>query len=127
VPAALLLAVLAFVCDFVPVLGFIVSSVPAVLLALSVSATTAVIVAGVYVAYHMAENYVIGPKVYGGQLRLSNLAVLLAFAAGAELFGIVGALLALPIAAMYPCVEDVWLRDYLGRDAVEAHRRIEQS
>ena len=75
----------------------------------------------------MVENYLIGPKVYGGQLRLSNLAVLLAFAVGAELFGILGALLALPVAAMYPCVEDVWLRDYLGRDAVETHRRIEKS
>jgi len=126
VPAALLLAVLAFVCDFVPVLGFIVSAVPAVLLALTVSTTTAVIVAAVYVTYHMTENYLIGPKVYGGQLRLSNLAVLLAFAAGAELFGLVGALLALPVAAMYPCIEDIWLRDYLGRDAVETHRRIER-
>ena len=126
VPAALLLAVLAGVCDFVPVLGFIVSAGPAILLALTVSTPTAVMVGGVYVAYHMAENYLIGPKVYGGQLRLSNLAVLLAFAVGAELFGIVGALLALPVAAMYPCVEDVWLRDYLGRDAVETHRRIER-
>jgi hypothetical protein len=43
-----------------------------------------------------------------------------------EVFGIVGALLALPVAAMYPCVEDIWLRDYLGRDAVETHRRIER-
>jgi predicted PurR-regulated permease PerM len=125
VPAALLLALLAGVCDFVPVLGFIVSALPAVLLALTVSGGTAVAVAAVYIGYHMAENYVIGPKVYGGQLRLSNLAVLLAFAVGAELAGVVGALLALPIAAMYPVIEDVWLRDYLGRDAVEAHRRIE--
>jgi predicted PurR-regulated permease PerM len=125
VPAALLLAVLAAVCDFVPVLGFIVSGVPAVLLALTVSPATGVIVAVIYVAYHMAENYLIGPFVYGGQLRLSNLAVLLAFAVGAELFGIVGALLALPVAAMYPCVEDIWLRDYLARDAAETHRRIE--
>jgi predicted PurR-regulated permease PerM len=69
---------------------------------------------------------VIVPEVFGGQLRLSNLAVLLAFAVGAELFGIIGALLALPVAAMYPCVEDIWLREYLGRDAVETHRRIEQ-
>ncbi len=127
VPAALLLAVLAFVCDFVPVLGFIVSAVPAVLLALTVSTTTGLIVAAIYVAYHFVENYLIGPKVYGGQLRLSNLAVLLAFAAGAELFGVLGALLALPVAAMYPCIEDVWLRGYLGRDAVETHRRIEKS
>jgi predicted PurR-regulated permease PerM len=94
---------------------------------LTVSSATALLVAGVYVAYHMAENYLIGPRVYGGQLRLSNLAVLLAFAVGAELFGILGALLALPVAAMYPCVEDVWLRDYLGRDAVDTHRRIEKS
>jgi predicted PurR-regulated permease PerM len=126
VPAALLLAVLAGVCDFVPVLGFIVSALPAVLLALTVSTSTAIAAALVYVGYHMAENYFIGPKVYGGQLRLSNLAVLLAFAVGAELFGIIGALLALPVAAMYPCVEDVWLRDYLARDAVETHRRIER-
>jgi predicted PurR-regulated permease PerM len=126
VPAALLLALLAGVCDFVPVLGFIVSALPAVLLALTVSPTTAVTVAAAYIGYHMAENYFIGPKVYGGKLRLSNLAVLLAFAVGAELFGIVGALLALPVAAMYPCVEDMWLRDYLGRDAVETHRRIER-
>ncbi len=126
VPAALLLAVLAGVCDFVPVLGFIVSAVPAVLLALAVSPAVAVMVAAIYIGYHFAENYLIGPLVYGGSLRLSNLAVLLAFAVGAELFGIVGALLALPVAAMYPCVEDIWLREYLARDAADTHRRIER-
>jgi predicted PurR-regulated permease PerM len=126
VPAALLLAVLAGICDFVPVLGFIVSALPALLLATTVSLATTLIVAGVYVAYHLAENYWIGPRVYGGQLRLSNLAVLLSFAIGAELFGVIGALLALPVAAMYPCVEDIWLREYLGEDAVDTHRRIEQ-
>jgi predicted PurR-regulated permease PerM len=126
VPAALLLAALAGICDFVPVLGFIVSAVPAVLLALTVSVTTALIVGAIYVAYHAVENYLIAPHVYGDRLRLSNLAVLLAFAVGAGLFGVIGALLALPIAAMYPCIEDIWLRDYLGRDAVNRHRRIER-
>lgn len=126
VPAALLLSALAGICDFVPVLGFIVSAVPAVLLALTVSVPATIIVGAVYVAYHAIENYFIAPRVYGGQLRLSNLAVLLAFAAGAELFGVVGALLALPVAAMYPCVEDIWLRDYLARDTAEGHRKIER-
>src|SRR5204863_2136217 len=83
VPAALLLAVLAGVCDFVPVLGFIVSAVPAVLLALTVSPATAVIVAVCYVAYHLVENYWIAPRVYGDQLSLSNVAVVLAFAVAA--------------------------------------------
>ena len=84
VPAALLLAVLAGVFDFVPVLGFICSSVPAVVLALTVSPGVALIVAGLYVGYHLIENYYIGPKVFGGRLRLSHLAVILAFAVGAE-------------------------------------------
>ena len=44
----------------------------------------------------------------------------------AELFGLIGALLALPVAAMYPCVEDIWLRDYLARDAADTHRKIER-
>lgn len=126
VPAALLLALLAGVCDFVPVLGFAVSAIPAILLALTVSTGTGIAVAGVYLGYHLAENYFIGPKVYGGQLRLSNLAVLLAFAVGAELWGIVGALLALPVAAMYPVVEDIWLGQYLGRHAVETHKRLDR-
>ena len=126
VPAPLLLGLLAGVFDFVPVLGFICSAAPAVLLALSRSPFVALSVAGLYVLYHMIENYYIGPKVYGDRLRLSNLAVILAFAVGAEIGGVVGALLALPFAALYPVIERVWLREYLTRDAVETHRRLEQ-
>jgi predicted PurR-regulated permease PerM len=126
VPGALLLALLAGLFDFVPVLGFICSSVPAVLLALTVSPVVGLAVAALYVAYHLIENYYIGPKVYGDRLRLSNLAVILAFAVGAALGGIVGALLALPAAGIYPVVERVWLKEYLSRDAVEKHERIQR-
>ncbi|HEY2433957.1 MAG TPA: AI-2E family transporter [Vicinamibacterales bacterium] len=127
VPGALLVALLAGVFDFVPVVGFICSAAPALLLAATRSGGVAIAVACVYTGYHLAENYYIGPKVYGDRLRLSNLAVILAFAAGAEIGGIAGALLALPLAALYPVIERVWLRDYLARDAVETHRRLEGS
>ncbi|HSQ05127.1 MAG TPA: AI-2E family transporter [Burkholderiales bacterium] len=126
VPGALLLAILAGLFDFVPVLGFIGSAFPAVLLALTVSTPVALIVLALYAGYHLLENYYIGPRVYGDRLRLSNLAVIVAFAIGAEIGGVVGALLALPLAAMYPVVERVWLKNYLGRDAVETHRRLER-
>lgn len=53
------------------------------------------------------ENYLIGPRIYGGRLQLSNVAVLVAFAIGAELGGVVAALLAMPIAATYPTIEKV--------------------
>jgi predicted PurR-regulated permease PerM len=126
VPVALLLAVLAGICDFIPVLGFIVSSVPAVLLGFTVSAGTALAVAICYISYHFLENYVIGPRVYGDRLELSNVAVVLAFAVGAELAGVVGALIALPLAAVYPAIERIWLREKLGDDVVREHRAIER-
>jgi predicted PurR-regulated permease PerM len=125
VPAALLLALLAGVFDFVPVVGFICSAFPAVLLGLTRSVGVAVAVAGIYIAYHAAENYYIGPRVYGDRLRLSNLAVILAFAVGAAIGGIGGALLALPLAALYPVVERVWLAGYLNRDAIDTHQRLQ--
>jgi predicted PurR-regulated permease PerM len=126
VPAALLLAVLAGVCDFVPVAGFVVSAIPAVVLALTVSPATAALVLLLYGFYHFLENYFIGPRVYGEQLELSNVAVVLAFAVGAELAGVVGALIALPVAAAYPAIERIWLRDRLGEEVVIKHRAIQQ-
>jgi predicted PurR-regulated permease PerM len=125
VPAALLLAVLAGVCDFVPVLGFIVSSVPAMVLAATVSSQTVFIVGALYVAYHTAENYLIGPWAYGDRMKLSNIAVVLAFVVGAEVAGVIGALIALPVAAVYPAVERIWLREKLPDETVKEHRAIE--
>ena len=126
VPAALLLAVVAGVSDFVPVLGFIASSVPAILLAMTVSTKTALIVALIFVAYHTAENYLIGPWAYGDRLKLSNIAVVLAFVVGAAVAGVIGALIALPVAAAYPGIERIWLREKLPEETVVEHKRIER-
>jgi predicted PurR-regulated permease PerM len=125
VPAALLLAVLAGIADFVPVLGFIASAVPAVVLAFAVSPGVALTTVLLYIAYHTLENYLIAPLVYGDRLRLSNVAVVLAFAVGASLAGVVGALIALPIAAAYPAIERIWLREQLGDQVVREHAAIE--
>jgi len=125
VPAALLLAIMAGISDFVPVIGFFVTMVPAVLLALTVSGATAVIVTAFYIAYNTVENYFISPWAYGGRLRLSNLAVILAFVIGAEVAGVIGALIALPFAAIYPAIEQIWLREKLGDETVREHEEIE--
>lgn len=121
VPAAVPLAVLAFLCDLVPVVGTIVMTVPAALLALLVSPTAALIVVAVYLAYHFTESYLIIPRVYGKQMRLSTLTVLLAVTAGGALQGPVGAVLVLPFVAAYPIVERIWLRDQLPNDTIEKH------
>jgi predicted PurR-regulated permease PerM len=126
VPAALLLAVLTGLFDLLPVLGIFLTVIPMVLLALTVSTTAAIATVVFNAVYNAVENYYIAPKVYGNQMRLSSLAVILAFAVGAELGGVVGALIALPIAAMYPAIENIWLADRLGPEVARDHRRIEE-
>lgn len=121
VPGAAMLALLAALLDVLPVLGFIISTVPALLLALSVSLTTAVSVLGLYVFFHCIENYLIIPRVYGKSLQVSALSVLLGLLAGSLLAGIPGAIAALPVVAAYPIVERIWLADYLGQRVVRKH------
>jgi predicted PurR-regulated permease PerM len=125
VPAALPLAVLAFFCDLIPVVGTIIMTVPAVLLALMVGPMQAAIVVVVYAAYHLVESYWIIPRVYGGQMRLSTLTVLLAITVGGALAGAVGAVLVLPFVAAYPIIERIWLRPHLPKDTVARHEAIE--
>jgi predicted PurR-regulated permease PerM len=124
VPAALLLALMTGVFDVIPVIGSIIPAVPAVLLALTVSPTTALLVIGAHILYNAIENYLIGPWAYGGRLQLSNLAVIVALVVGGELAGVIGALLALPLAAVYPSVERIWLRPVVGEDTIREHRRV---
>jgi predicted PurR-regulated permease PerM len=127
VPAALALAVIAFVADLVPVVGTIVMTVPAVLLALLVGPMQALLVAGGYLLYHLVESYFIVPRIYGSQMRLSTLTVLLAVAAGGTLQGALGAVLILPFVAAYPIVERIWLREQLPDDAVARHEAMSSS
>lgn len=127
VPAALVLAVVAAVFDILPMVGFFLFTIPAVLFALTVSSKAALTVLGLYALYHLAENYVIAPKVYGRRLRLSDLVVLVSVLAGALLAGIPGAILALPLVAVYPAVERIWLSAVVGREVVEKHDAVEHS
>jgi predicted PurR-regulated permease PerM len=100
VPFALLLGVLAFVLEFIPVLGTLVSGAICVLLALSKGWGIAVIVLVYFVVVHVLEGDVIGPRIVGKTIGLHPVISLAALIAGAELFGIAGALLASPVAGV---------------------------
>ena len=111
VPQALFLAIIAAFADAIPIAGVFIATIPAVLLALTVSITTAVIVLVAYIAYQQVENYVIVPRVYKNTLQISSFAVLIAVLIGAQLLGIVGVLIALPLAAAVPVLEQIWIPD----------------
>lgn len=127
VPAALVLALLAAIFDVLPMLGFFLFAIPAVLFALTVSLKAALTVLVLYFVYHQLEAYVIVPKVYGNRLRLSDFVVLASVLAGAYLGGIPGAIFSLPLVAIYPAVERIWLVNYVGRDVVSKHKEVESS
>lgn len=127
VPAPLLLALLTGIFDFVPVIGVFLTAIPMVLLALTVSTWVAIATAIFNVLYNAVETYYISPKIYGNELKLSSLAVILGFAVGGELGGVVGALISLPIIALYPTIESIWLADRLAPEVIADHRRIEQT
>lgn len=121
VPGALMLSILAGILDILPILGVVFATVPAILLALSVSPKTAVIVVCLYLLFHALEIYYIVPKVYGRHLRVSTLTVLLGLLAGALLAGIPGALAALPVIASYTAIERIWLKPFLREGVSEKH------
>jgi predicted PurR-regulated permease PerM len=100
VPFALLLGVLAFVLEFIPVLGTLVSGAICVLLALTQGWVIALIVLVYFVVVHVIEGDVVGPRIVGKTIGLHPVVSLAALIAGTELFGIVGALFASPIAGV---------------------------
>lgn len=121
VPAALPLALVAGFCDVIPMVGVVIATAPAVLLAFTVSPTVGICVAVLYVLYHLFESYYIVPRIYGSRLRLSTLAVLLALLVGNTLQGLMGAVLILPLVAAYPIIERIWLARYLSPEVIKDH------
>jgi predicted PurR-regulated permease PerM len=100
VPYALLLGVLAFILEFIPVLGTLVSGAICVLFALTHGWLLAVIVLAYFVVVHIIEGDVVGPRVVGKVIGLHPVVSLAALIAGGELFGIWGVLFAAPVAGV---------------------------
>jgi predicted PurR-regulated permease PerM len=99
VPNALSLALFAAVVDVIPFIGALLATAPAVLVALSQGLSTGLVVLVALFIYQEIENRIVIPRVYGHALRLAPVTVVLALLAGGLLLGVIGALLALPIAA----------------------------
>jgi putative heme transporter len=99
VPNAVALAALAGLADILPYVGVFLSVGPAVLAALPAGLATTLIVLGALLAYEEFESRLLVPRIYGRALRLPPSVVMVALLAGGTLMGVVGALLALPVAA----------------------------
>jgi predicted PurR-regulated permease PerM len=99
VPNALAFAVFAGVVDVVPLVGALIATIAPAGAALQQSPVHTLAVVIGFVLYQQFEDRVLAPRVYGQTLNLPPIIVLIAVLAGAELLGITGVILALPLTA----------------------------
>jgi len=93
------LGLIAGITEAIPIIGPWLGGIPAVAVAMTMSWEKALMVAGVVAAIQFAENWILVPRVMKGAVGLTPLTVFLAILVGTEFMGVVGALLAIPIAA----------------------------
>jgi predicted PurR-regulated permease PerM len=98
VPYALPLAVLLAVVDLIPMVGVTLGAIPVILAALSVSPIKGLIMLVYIIVYSQIESNVLNPLIYGRSDELPALTVFVAFLIGSLLWGILGALIAIPAA-----------------------------
>lgn len=117
VPSALSLALLSALLEFIPFLGPILASVPAILLGLAHSPQTALWTALLYLLVQQLEGNVIEPIVQQHAVTIPPALLLFGLVAAAMLFGIVGVLLGAPLTVVaYVLVKRLYVREALGTE-----------
>jgi predicted PurR-regulated permease PerM len=98
------LALISGVGELIPVVGPVLSAIPAILIAATVSMNKVLLVIIFFVIQQQFENHVLVPKVMQRQVGVSPVTVIVALLIGGKLLGIVGAILAVPTAAILQVV-----------------------
>jgi predicted PurR-regulated permease PerM len=96
----LVLALIAGVLEWFPIIGPIVAAIPAILIGITISPAAAIAAAVLYTAIQQLENNLLVPKVLGDAVKLHPAVMILALVVGGGLLGIGGAILAAPVVAI---------------------------
>jgi predicted PurR-regulated permease PerM len=99
VPAAFLIGIAAFFITLIPLIGTVLTTIAMTILALLHSPVSALIVLIFMLIYMQVEAYILTPKVMGKAVQVPGSVVLISALAGSTLFGLAGALVAIPISA----------------------------
>ncbi|MDQ3880141.1 MAG: AI-2E family transporter [Chloroflexota bacterium] len=95
----LVLALIAGVLEWFPIIGPVVAAIPALLIALTISPAAVLAILALYIAIQQLENNLLVPKVMGDAIELHPAVMILALVVGGALFGFWGAVLAAPVVA----------------------------
>ncbi len=105
-PYPLALAVIAGILDLIPNIGATTAGIIIAIVALSVSVQALIVFVIVIVVYQQIENYILQPTIIGKAAQVSGFTVLVSVLAFGALFGLIGAIIAVPIAAGIQIVVD---------------------
>jgi hypothetical protein len=109
IPFAGLIALFVGLADLVPLVGATLGGAVAVLAGFLHSTTAGIVVLVFFVVYQQLENHLLQPLIFARTVKLNPLAVIVAILLGVELLGVLGALLAIPVAGMIQVIlRDVW-------------------
>lgn len=120
---AVALAVIAGFMELIPVIGPIVALIPAAVIGFFVSPVTGLGVVALYTLIQQLENHLIVPKVMQKAVGLNPLITIIAFMVGAQLLGLVGAVLAIPFTLILIEVSKYILKDYYSRPKAKVSRQ----
>ena len=109
VPFAGLIALFVGIADLVPLVGATIGGAVAVLAGFVHSVASGIAVLVFFVLYQQLENHLLQPLIFARTVKVNPLTVIIAILVGVELVGILGALLAIPVASMIQVIlRDVW-------------------
>lgn len=127
IPFALPLALFAGFFEIVPYLGPILGAIPAILVAFTVSPWAALFIALWYLVVQQLENYILVPKVMQKAVGLSPVVTIIALIIGARLLGILGAVIAVPVAAGISVFYHEWQRVKNKREAKDQNKSMSKN
>ncbi|WP_425061193.1 AI-2E family transporter [Sporomusa carbonis] len=113
----LVLGLLATLTEAIPIIGPIIGAIPGILLAYLASPVLATKVAAFYIIIHQIENHIVVPNIMGHTIDLHPILVIISLLIGGQLYGIVGMILAVPVAALLRVLlRRLWYFDEVNKD-----------
>lgn len=113
VPLALLVGVISFLGNLIPFVGPIIAAIPSILLALTVGLVPTLLTVALLLVVQFVDGNVLTPMIFSRVIALDKVTVLFAVLVGTVLFGLLGALLAVPVAVTVTMLyHDLYLRSH---------------
>jgi predicted PurR-regulated permease PerM len=109
VPYAIALGLVTFFWDFIPMIGSTIAAIPCVIVAYGSQGLETAIFVGIFItAFTQVENSILQPRIQGGAASLPGAAIFFSVLVGGSLFGIAGAILAVPAASVISTILQHW-------------------